>query len=309
MAYDGGITYYDSARGYTDSEEKLGAAFSKMRDKVIIATKTHARTAENFWKDLETSLKTLNTDYIDIYQFHNPSFCPVPGDESGLYDAALEAKERGMIRHISITNHRLDVSLEAVRSGLYATLQFPFNYLSPERDVALVEETLNAGMGFICMKGMSGGLITNSAAAVLWMRRYPGVMPIWGVQRESELKEFLSYMKKPPEKSPEINAVIDNDRSQLQGEFCRGCGYCMPCPAGIEINTAARMSLFLRRAPTERNLGEYGQALMNKIDGCLGCRQCAAKCPYGLDTPNLLKRNLKDYREVLAGKPLLPHNF
>ncbi|MBQ4381567.1 MAG: aldo/keto reductase [Oscillospiraceae bacterium] len=308
-AYDGGVTYFDTARAYSDSEEKVGAAFRGMRDKIILATKTMARDAAGFRADLETSLRTLGTDYIDIYQFHNPPFCPVPGHPSGLWEAAQEALQQGKIRFISITNHRLDVARQAVESGLFATLQFPFSYLSTEKEISLVHDTLASGMGFICMKGLSGGLITSSAAACLWMKRFPGVMPIWGVQRDWELEEFLSYIKNPPEETPELNELIDNDRRQLIGEFCRGCGYCMPCPVGIEINTAARMSLLLRRAPSEANLGEKGQALMNKIDDCLGCRSCASKCPFGLDTPELLKRNLKDYREVLAGKELLPHNF
>ena len=308
-AYDGGVTYFDTARAYTDSEEKVGAAFEGMRDKVIIATKTMDFTREGFWNNLNTSLRALKTDYIDIYQFHNPKFCPKPGDGTGLYEAMLEAKAQGKIRHIAITNHRLDVAHEAVDSGLYEILQFPFSYLSTEKETALVKDTLKAGMGYVCMKGMSGGLINNSAAASVWMRRYPGVMPIWGVQREGELEEFLSYINNPPEETEEIKKVIEFDRSQLLGEFCRGCGYCMPCPAGIEINTAARMSLLLRRAPSAANLGEHGQAIMAKVPDCIGCYSCASKCPYGLDTPNLLKRNYKDYTEVLAGKELLPHNF
>ena len=310
MAYDAGITYYDTARAYTDSEEKMGAAFPpSLRDKIIIATKTMHFTVDGFWSDLETSLKMLKTDYIDIYQFHNPSFCPKPGDGTGLYEAMLKAKEQGKIRNIAITNHRLDTAFEAVESGLYTTLQFPFNYLSTFKELKLVQQTLDSGMGFICMKGMSGGLINSGAAATVWMRRYPGVMPIWGVQREEELAEFISYMNNPPEDTDEIQNMIEADRKQLSGDFCRSCGYCMPCPVGIEIRTAARMSLLLRRAPTAFNLSEAGQALMNKIDDCLECGQCASKCPYGLDTPNLLKRNLKDYREVLAGKPILPHNY
>ena len=121
-AYDGGINFFDTARAYSDSEQKVGAAFSSMRDKIVLATKTGAQTAEGFWKDLETSLRTLKTDYIDIYQFHNPAFCPKPDGEDGLYDAALEAKKQGKIRHISITNHRLAVAHEAIDSGLYLSL-------------------------------------------------------------------------------------------------------------------------------------------------------------------------------------------
>ena len=118
-AFESGITFFDTARAYTDSEEKLGEALSDVRDQIFIATKTAAKTADGFWKDLETSLKLLKTDYIDIYQFHNPAVCPKPGDGTGLYEAMLEAKEQGKIRHIGITNHRLAVAQEAIDSGLY----------------------------------------------------------------------------------------------------------------------------------------------------------------------------------------------
>ncbi len=301
-AYDHGVTFFDTARFYTDSEEKVGEAFKGMREKVYIATKTGATTAEGFWKDLHTSLKNLQTDYIDIYQFHNPSFCPKPGDGSGLYEAMLEAKEKGMIRHIGITNHRLNVAWEAVESGLYETLQFPFCYLATEKDLEIVDACKEKNMGFIAMKALSGGLITNSAAAYAFLAQYDHVLPIWGVQRESELDEFLSYIDNPPTMTEKIKAVIEKDRTELLGEFCRGCGYCMPCPVGIEINNSARMSLMIRRAPQAAQLTPEWQEKMLLIEKCLHCNQCSAKCPYGLDTPALLQKNLQDYKEILAGK-------
>lgn len=301
-AYDAGITYFDTARFYTDSEKKIGAAFEGMRDKIYIATKTMTTTVEGFWEQLETSLRDLRTDYIDIYQFHNPSFCPKPGDGSGLYEAMEEAKAQGKIRHIGITNHRLAVAREAVESGLYETLQFPFCYLASEQDVELVRMCKDAGMGFVAMKALSGGLITNSAAAYAFESQYDNVLPIWGVQRESELDEFISYIDNPPAMTEEVKAVIEQDRAELAGEFCRGCGYCMPCPAGIEINNCARMSLLLRRSPSALQLTEEVQAKMKKIEGCLHCDQCKSKCPYGLDTPALLAKNYEDYKRVLAGE-------
>ena len=301
-AYDHGVTFYDTARFYTDSEEKLGEAFKGMRDKIYIATKTMATTVEGFWKDLNTSLKNLQTDYVDIYQFHNPAFCPKPGDGSGLYEAMLEAKGKGMIRHIGITNHRLQVAYEAVESGLYETLQFPFSYLTTDKELELVEAVKKAGMGFIAMKGLAGGLITNSAAAYAFLAQYDHVLPIWGVQREYELYEFLSYIDNPPVMNEELAAVIAKDRAELLGDFCRGCGYCMPCPVGIEINNCARMSLMIRRAPSAAQLTEEMQAKMMKIESCLHCGVCKAKCPFGLDTPALLQKNLEDYKEILAGK-------
>ncbi len=301
-AYDSGVTFFDTARFYTDSEEKLGEAFEGMREKVYIATKTGATDAEGFWKDIHTSLKNLRTDYIDIYQFHNPAFCPKPGDGSGLYEAMLEAREKGMVRHIGITNHRLSVAHEAVESGLYETLQFPFCYLATEKDVELVEKCREAGMGFIAMKALSGGLITDSAAAYAFLAQYGHVLPIWGVQRESELDEFLSYIENPPAMNEELAAVIAHDREELLGDFCRGCGYCMPCPVGIEINNCARMSLLIRRSPSAAQLTPQAQEKMKKIEDCLHCGRCKSKCPYGLDTPALLEKNYKDYREILAGK-------
>ncbi len=301
-AYEGGITFFDTARYYSDSEKKLGAAFEGMRDKIIIATKTGATTAEGFWKDLETSLSLLKTDYVDIYQFHNPSFYPKPGDGTGLYEAMLEAKAQGKIKHIGITNHRLSVAREAIESGLYETLQFPFCYLATEKDIELVDMCKKAGMGFIAMKSLSGGLITNSKAAYAFADLYDNVLPIWGVQRMSELEEFLEYVKNPPVYDDSVKAVIEKDRKELSGEFCRGCGYCMPCPMGIEINNMARMSLMIRRAPSDAQLTEEMQAKMMKIEDCIHCNQCASKCPYGLDTPSLLIKNLADYKDILAGK-------
>ena len=302
-AYEGGITFFDTARSYSDSEEKMGLALHDVRDKIFIATKTPSTTVEGFWKDLETSLRLLRTDYVDIYQFHNPDFCPKPGDGTGLYEAMLEAKEQGKIRFIGITNHRLGVAEEAAASGLYDTLQFPFCYLATDRDIALVNLCKEKNVGFISMKGLSGGLLTNAAAAYAWQARFENALPIWGVQREAELDEFLSFLQCPPDpEDPELLAIIEKDRKELIGNFCRACGYCMPCPAGITINQCARMSQLIRRSPSANWLTPESQAMMMKIEECLHCGQCKAKCPYGLDIPTLLEQNLEDYKNILAGK-------
>ena len=300
----GGITFFDTARAYTDSEEKLGEAFGGTWDGIYVSSKTASMAPEGFWRDLETSLSNLKTDHLDIYQFHNPAVCPKPGDGSGMYECMLEARQQGKIRHIGITNHRLAVAHEAIDSGLYETLQFPLSYLSSDKDLELVEKCGQAGMGFIAMKALSGGLITDSAAAYAFLAQFPHVLPIWGVQREKELDEFLSYVENPPALTEERRAFIDQDRKELQGEFCRGCGYCMPCPAGIEINNCARMSLLIRRAPSAAQLTEEMQQKMMRIEQCRHCGHCKSKCPYNLDTPALLEKNLKDYKEILAGKAI-----
>ncbi len=304
-AYDNGINFFDTARQYSDSEEKVGYAFKGIRDKLYISTKTASTTVEGFWNDLHTSLKNLQTDYVDILQFHNPDFCPKPGDGTGLYEAMLKAKEQGKIRHISITNHRLHVAMEAIESDLYDTLQFPFCYLAAEKDIEIVNACKEHNMGFIAMKALSGGLITNSAAAYAFEAQYDNVLPIWGVQREKELDEFLSYIDTPPVMTEELSSFIAKEREALSGSFCRGCGYCMPtCPAHIKIDDCARMSLLLRRSPSAGHLTPESQAMMAKIEDCIHCGNCMKKCPYGLNTPDLLAENYKDYKEVLAGKPL-----
>lgn len=303
-AYRHGITFFDTARVYTDSESKLADALGDVRAHVTIASKTMATDAEGFWKDLHASLRELRTDAIDLYQFHNPPFCPGPGGADGLYDAMLQARAQGKVRHIGITNHRLAVAWEAIRSGLYETLQFPFSYLASEKELELVHACEEANMGFIAMKALSGGLITNAAAAYAYIAQFPGVLPIWGMQREEELDAFLATIVHPPAMSDDIRALIDRDRAALSGHFCRGCGYCMPCPAGIEIHTCARVSLLLRRSPSAQWLSERNRAMMRKIEDCIHCGQCETRCPYGLKTRTLLAENYRDYQEVLAGKPL-----
>ena len=299
-AYDGGMRYFDTARAYSDSEHKMGLAFAGMRDKIFIATKTMATTPEAFWADLEKSLAELQTDYIDIYQFHCVPTCWRPGDGTGMYECMLEAKAQGKIRHIGVTAHLMNVAHELVDSGLYETLQFPFSYLSNERDIELVKKCNAANVGFVVMKGMAGGLITRSDAAMAFTAEYD-VLPIWGVQKMSELDEWLSYNENTPAMTPDMEAFIARERAELAGDFCRGCGYCKPCAVDITINQCARMSLLLRRAPSASWLTDYWQEEMAKIDNCIDCGLCESRCPYGLKIPELLRKNLADYRAVLAG--------
>lgn len=295
-AYDNGIDYFDTARFYTDSEEKIGEAFSKCRSKVVIASKTAATTVEEFWKDLHTTLRNLQTDYLDIYQFHNPAYCPKPGDQAGLYDAMKVAQRQGKVRFIGISNHRQSVAKEAIERRVYDTLQYPFSYLSSEKDLAIVEAAIESGIGFVCMKALAGGLITDSALAYAFLDQYD-VLPIWGIQRENELDEFISYQHEAPVMSPELWKKVEEDRESLSGDFCRGCGYCMPCTVGIQINDCNRMSLFLRRAPLSVYLTEEWAEKMKLIEDCVHCNVCRERCPYELNVPDLLKRNYDDFQE------------
>ena len=304
-AYEGGMRFFDTARAYSDSEEKLGLAFGNgylRRSEIIIATKTHSKTPEDFFRDLDTSLNLLKTDYIDIYQFHMMGECWRPGEDNGMYECMLRAREQGKIRFIGGTAHKLGVAREIAQSGLYDTLQYPISYLADDKEIELIENCNRNNVGMIAMKGLAGGLITDSAAAMAFIAQFDGIVPIWGIQRENELDEWLSFMDNTPAMDDRISAYIRTERDELKGEFCRGCGYCMPCTAGIQINQCNRMSLMLRRAPSAGWLTDHWQNEMEKIKDCVQCGACLSKCPYGLDIPELLKKNYADYQEVLAGK-------
>ncbi|MBQ2995774.1 MAG: aldo/keto reductase [Oscillibacter sp.] len=297
-AYESGINYFDTANSYTDSEEKLSAALMDVREQVIISTKSGAADKKTAMAHIENSIRHLG--YIDLFQFHNPAKLPDINDPDGAFAAAIEMKERDYIRHIGITNHRHHVAKEAIASGNFETLQFPFCHLATEVDLEVVELCKKADMGFIAMKGLSGGLLTNAEACYAFMQQYENVVPIWGIQREEELDQWLDITKRNVTMTPELQAVIDHDRRELAGAFCRGCGYCLPCPAGIEINNSARMDMLLRRSPYQPYLSDEWYEKMHRIENCLHCDSCKSRCPYHLDTPALLQYMLKDYEEFYA---------
>lgn len=311
-AYNHGVTFFDTARGYSDSEEKLGLALGDVRPHITLASKTMAVDAKTARVHLETSLRNLRTDYLDILQLHNPKTLPDPNDADSAYAALRQAQRQGLVRFIGITNHRADLARQAIASGLFDTLQFPLSYISSAQDLDLIAQCRAHDVGMIAMKALCGGLITNIPAAFAFFRQFDNVVPIWGIQHEHELDQFLALEQNPPVLTAELRQVMEADRRDLAGSFCRGCGYCLPCPAEIPIPMAARMSFLLRRAPYQQFIAPDWQARMERIASCTGCRSCAKKCPYGLDTPQLLQTMLRDYREFVSASapsalPAPPH--
>lgn len=302
-AVDGGITFFDTARGYTDSETKLGHALADVRSTLLFATKTGAKQRDAALKDIETSLKNLRTDYIDLLQLHNPPDVPDPADTDSAYAGLREAQHRGWVRFIGITCHRLDTALKAAASGLFDTVQFPLSAISAPKDFGLIEVCRRHNVGVIAMKPLCGGLLTNARLAFAALRRFDTVVPIWGIQREGELDEILALERTPPALDAAMLAAIDRERTELADDFCRACGYCLPCPADIPIPMAARMAMLLRRMPAAQFLTPEWQAKMRKIRECKDCGQCRDRCPYHLNPSALLKKMLADYESFLAASP------
>lgn len=294
-AYDNGINFFDTANAYSDSEEKIGYALSDIRKNIIISTKSGAENKKTLLQHIELSLKRMKTDYIDILQLHNPATLPNPDDNDSLYRGLLEAQRKGYIRFIGVTNHRLKVAEEAILLDKYDTIQFPFSSLASDDEIALTKLAQQHNVGFIAMKGLAGGLITNANTTFSFIKQYKNVVPIWGIQRESELDEFIEMEKNPPIYNDNMKDLIQKDKEELIGNFCRGCGYCLPCPSNINIPTVARMILLLRRSPYKPLLEENNRKEMMKVNNCIKCGACAKRCPYGLNTPKLIQDNLTDY--------------
>jgi len=301
-AYEHGVTLYDTANGYTTSEDRIGAALNHVRDKIVLCTKSGAQTPDKLMEHIENSLRMLRTDYIDVFQLHNPSFVPRPEGEDGLYACALKAKTQGKIRHIGITAHSKDNAKEAVLSGLYDTLQYPLSYLSTGEELALIDLCRGHNMGLLAMKALCGGLISNAKAAFAFLRQYENVIPIWGIQKMQELDEFLLYENDPPLLDGNLLSAVETDKTELSGSFCRCCGYCLPCSVGIPINNAARITFLARRAVKEHWLSAEWQKNMRLIDDCTGCGHCKRHCPYGLDVPTLLKAQQAEYFKIAAAE-------
>jgi len=294
-AYEAGITFYDTARGYTDSEEKIGRALSDVRESIVIATKSGAATRSQLLDHLRTSLENLRTDHVDLMELHNPQALPDPNDADSAYAGLLEAREKGMTRFIGITLHSLERARAAVESGLYDTLQYPICHISSSEDLALIDLCRRTNTGLIAMKPLSGGLITNIPAAFAFLRRFDNVVPIWGIQTMSELEELIALEADPPAFDARMEAAVERDRRELGERFCRACGYCLPCPAEIPIPMAARMGLLLRRMPYQQFLSDDWREKMSRIRNCQDCGHCRENCPYGLDVPALLRSMLAEY--------------
>jgi predicted aldo/keto reductase-like oxidoreductase len=291
-ALDNGITFFDSARAYTDSEEKMGRALADARDRIYLSTKSLARTAPALAREIDTSLRSLRTDRIDLYQLHSvssPAELESVLSPGGAYDALVEARAAGKVRWFGITGHSREVILKAIETGRFSTAQFPFNPIETEWEEAVIPAAKKAGVGTICMKPFAGGAIRNNRGALRYELTRGMDVVIPGMDSIEQVVENASVGKKlfPPSEAD----LVDLHAEQVRwGEkFCRRCGYCMPCPNGLNIPFLFLIDGYYTRYELRDWALARLAALEKKYGDCAACGECLKKCPYGLAIPDMMK--------------------
>ena len=302
-----GVTLIDTAHNYGTSEERIGRAIAGRREGLILATKSWARDSQTFRQELETSFERLGVEHIDLFQFHNVTSKEAyqqilyPG---GPLDIAREAKAANRIGHIGVSSHSLELSLEMVESGNFETLMFPFNFVTDEAVEKLLPACRENDVGFIAMKPLGGGILENATLDFKYLQQFPDVVPIPGIETIGEIEEIVSIMEGPEELTAEERAEMERIRRDVGTRFCRRCGYCQPCPQGINISLMMHLRSFAKRLPEERVFGEWGGTIVASVEKCADCGECEAKCPYALPIREVIAENVVWYEQEMAKRGL-----
>jgi predicted aldo/keto reductase-like oxidoreductase len=297
---DLGVNFIDTANSYTNSEERIGKAIKERRDGLILATKSFSRSPEEMEAHLQLSLKRMGVDYIDLYQFHGVS------DQNSLEivlapdgpRAVLEkAKKVGVIRHIGITSHSVDIAKDAVKSGIFETIMIPFNCIVREAVDELLPLARKHDVGFIAMKPLAGGRLNNATIAFKYLFQFPDVVPIPGIERMGEMEELVRILEGPHEMTTAEEKEMQKLRDELGTVFCRRCDYCQPCSVGIPISGAITISNPEKLMPPERLFHGWINDVLTKAAECIECGDCEERCPYHLPIREMIKREVEWYRE------------
>jgi hypothetical protein len=291
-----GINFLDTANGYTTSEERIGKAISGQRQRLILATKSSARTGEEIASHLELSLKRLGVEYIDLYQFHNVSDADALKAilaPNGPLAVIEEAKRAGLVKHIGITSHQIDIAKEAVKSERFETIMFPLNFIAHEAAEELLPLARERDIGFIAMKPLGGGMIDNVTLAIKYLLQFPDVLLIPGIERVPEIEEIVQVLEQPWAMTAEEQKEMERIRQELGSRFCRRCDYCQPCPVGIPISDVmAYPSLAKRLPPVRLFTGKFAESF-EKATGCTECGECEERCPYHLPIREMMAEYVK----------------
>ncbi|MCK4283620.1 MAG: aldo/keto reductase [Candidatus Brocadiae bacterium] len=292
-ALDLGVTFIDTATGYSDSQLKIGAAVKGRRDGLVLATKSGDPTRDGVLRDVERSRQQIGVDVIDLYQLHSVSdrgrWEKVSGP-GGALEGLLEARDAGHVGHIGVTSHNLDLALEMIEHPAFETVQFPFNLVTSEPADELVPKVRELGLGFIVMKPLCGGQYDNARLAMKFLNGYPDLVAIPGIQRAEEIEEIVSLVESGEmlqgDEKAEAAAIV----AELGKLFCRRCGYCQPCPQGVAITMAMTFEGAAKRMPREQLVKDWALRVARVPDLCVECGECEEKCPYDLPIIETIKR-------------------
>jgi predicted aldo/keto reductase-like oxidoreductase len=297
---DLGITFIDTANAYSNSEERIGKALVGRRRQVFLATKTQKRDKSGAAEHIDLSLRRLQTDYIDLYQLHNiatpQAMAQVLGPE-GAYEALAEAKAAGKIRHIGVSSHSPIIAKELIYSGHFETIQFPFNFISPEPGEDLLPLARERNMGFIAMKPLDGGTLERVDLAFKYLLQFPGVFPDPGIDDVQQMRQIISIAEGDLTLTPRDHADIETIRAEIGNRHCRRCQYCLPCPTGIRIPHVLTLPATLKRFSLERLFRPRNVEMISQAEQCTECAECEEKCPYRLPIREMLRESIMFYRE------------
>jgi len=302
-AIERGVEFIDTSRAYTTSERRIGKALQETDKRVIVASKSHGRTSDTILRDLETSLRELNLNYIDLYQTHfvrDEQIYQQVISSGGALEGLIRAKEEGLIGHIGITSHSLDLLGRVLEDGLFETIMVCFSLLEPKAQERIIPKALEKNVGVIAMKPFSGGTIENAALALKYVLSHPGIAVIAGVEQKGLFDENWAIFQGSRELDDGEKAEIEEIRSRYEKAFCHRCDYCQPCTEGISIQHILGIRSMVRRMG-KRILVEGWQAkAIEKARQCTECGECMTRCPYNLPIPDLIKENLQWVDEQLT---------
>lgn len=301
---DLGVNLFDTARAYLDSELRLGEALKGRREKVVLISKSGKRTPKEVQQQIDESLERLQTDYLDVFLFHGgeaimqESFLA----EDGILETVMKAVEAGKIRFLGFSAHRPAIALKGLETEQLQVAMVPANFISREFvDGPFMSKAREQEVAVLAMKPFGGGRIANPRLCLRFLKNYTGLIPCIGIEHSREMEENLAVWESDETLTEEDHREIERLTGLLGDRFCRGCGYCLPCPEGIPIPTVTFLKVFSMQMPRDRVVTPEHDRAVELAKGCTECRQCVAKCPYDLEIPQMLKENIRFYEDFAAG--------
>ena len=300
-----GINFIDTANAYGDSEEKVGEGIKGTpRDSLVISSKSLAKDKKTFLEHLDISLKTIGTDYLDIYHVHSVSsrekydavFCP-----GGAMEGMDEAIKTGKVRFPAFSSHNLPIALELMKGGRFDVVQLPFNFIDNEAASEAIPLAKKLDLGFISMKPMGGGRLDNAELSFRYLLQYDNIVPDPGMEKIGEIREIAAIVERNPSLTEGDKKEILKLRAEFGTSWCHRCDYCQPCPQGIVISSVLTGESMLKRFSLEKSKALSGAA-MEQAKTCIECGECVKRCPYHLEIPRLIKENVSFWDAFMAAK-------